>query len=66
VDAYISPYTPKSDRTMTRHPAFSPHPWDMFLDRTARGLLYWLGLCVLLTQAAVITQKGASVEEMPP
>ena len=30
------------------------------------GRLYWLVLCVNLTQAGVITGKGASVEEMPP
>ena len=29
-------------------------------------LLYWLVLCVNLTQAGVITEKGASLEEMPP
>jgi hypothetical protein len=29
-------------------------------------MLYWLVLCVNLTQAGVITEKGASVEEMPP
>jgi hypothetical protein len=28
--------------------------------------LYWLVLCVNLTQAGVITEKGASVGEMPP
>jgi hypothetical protein len=28
--------------------------------------LYWLVLCVNLTQAGVITEKGASVDEMPP
>jgi hypothetical protein len=28
--------------------------------------LYWLVLCVKLTQAGVITEKGASLEEMPP
>jgi hypothetical protein len=28
-------------------------------------LVYWLVLCVNLTQAGVITQKGASLEEMP-
>jgi len=28
--------------------------------------LYWLVLCVNVTQAGVITEKGASVEEMPP
>jgi hypothetical protein len=27
--------------------------------------LYWLALCVNLTQVGVITEKGASVEEMP-
>jgi hypothetical protein len=30
------------------------------------NLLYWLVLCVNLTQAGVITEKGASLEEMPP
>jgi hypothetical protein len=29
------------------------------------GLVYWLVLCQLDT-AGVITEKGASVEEMPP
>jgi hypothetical protein len=28
--------------------------------------VYWLVLCVHLTQAGVITEKGASLEEMPP
>ena len=28
--------------------------------------VYWLVLCVNLTQAAVITEKGASLQEMPP
>jgi hypothetical protein len=28
--------------------------------------VYWLVLCVNLTQAGVITEKGASVEERPP
>jgi hypothetical protein len=28
--------------------------------------LYCLGLCVNLTQAGVITEKGASFEEMSP
>ena len=28
--------------------------------------LYWLVLCVNLTQAGVITEKGTSVEEVPP
>jgi hypothetical protein len=27
---------------------------------------YWLDLCVNLTQAEVVTEKGASLEEMPP
>jgi hypothetical protein len=34
--------------------------------KLTRGPLYWLVLCVNLTQAGVITGKGASVEEMPP
>ena len=29
------------------------------------NLLYWLVLCVKLTQAGVIMEKGASLEEMP-
>jgi hypothetical protein len=32
----------------------------------ADGEVYWLVLCVNLTQAGVITEMGASVEEMPP
>jgi hypothetical protein len=28
--------------------------------------LYWLVLCVNLTQVGVITEKGASVGEVPP
>jgi hypothetical protein len=28
--------------------------------------LYWLVLCINLAQAGVITEKGASVGEMPP
>jgi hypothetical protein len=31
-----------------------------------KGQLYWPVLCVTLTQAVVITEKGASVGEMPP
>jgi hypothetical protein len=30
------------------------------------NIMYWLVLCVNLTQAGVITEKGASLEEMPP
>ena len=30
------------------------------------GSLYWLVLCVNLTQAGIITEKGASLEEMSP
>jgi hypothetical protein len=30
-----------------------------------KGWVYWLVLCVNLTQAGVITEKGASLEEMP-
>jgi hypothetical protein len=35
---------------------------ELILD----GVLYWLLFCVNLTQAGVITEKGASLEEMPP
>jgi len=34
--------------------------------KLTRCQFYWLVLCVNLTQAEVITEKGASVEEMPP
>jgi hypothetical protein len=34
-------------------------------SRDVAGELYWLVLCQLDT-AGVITEKGASVEEMPP
>ena len=32
----------------------------------SQGVVYWLVLCVSLTQAGVITEKGASLEEVPP
>jgi hypothetical protein len=31
-----------------------------------RRMVCWLDLCANLTQAGVITEKGASVGEMPP
>jgi hypothetical protein len=31
-----------------------------------RNTVYWLVLGVNLTQAGVFTEKGASLEEMPP
>jgi hypothetical protein len=34
--------------------------------KLTRGQLYWMVFCVNLTQAGVITGKGASVEKMPP
>jgi hypothetical protein len=34
--------------------------------KLTRSQLYWLVICVNLTQAGVITEKEASVEEMPP
>jgi hypothetical protein len=34
--------------------------------KLTRGQLYWLVLCVNLTQAGVTTEKGASVGEMLP
>jgi hypothetical protein len=36
-----------------------------FLMRSCREV-YWLDLCVNVTQAGVITEKGASLKEMPP
>jgi hypothetical protein len=39
----------------------------MFLGvKLTKNQLYWLVLCVILIQAAVITEKGTSLEEMPP
>jgi hypothetical protein len=39
----------------------------MFLCvKLTRGQLYWLVLCANLTKAEVITEKGASLEEMSP
>jgi hypothetical protein len=32
--------------------------------KLTRGQLYWLVLCVSLTQSEVITEKGDSLEEM--
>jgi hypothetical protein len=45
--------------------------WFTALSCTDAGFLtvqalYWLVLCISLTQAAVITEKGASPEEMAP
>lgn len=31
-----------------------------------KHLLYWQVLCVSLTQAGVFTEKGASIEKIPP
>ena len=31
-----------------------------------QGVLYWLVLCVNLTQAGVVTEKGTSVGKVPP
>jgi hypothetical protein len=39
--------------------------FSFFLLPDLRSTLYWLVLCQLDT-AGVITEKGASVEEMPP
>ena len=42
------------DLSVTALMCTDPHP------------LYWLVLCVNLIQVSVITEKGASLEEMPP
>jgi hypothetical protein len=34
--------------------------------KLTRGQLYWLVLCVNLTQAVVIMERGASLKKMPP
>jgi hypothetical protein len=36
------------------------------VSHAAAGQLYWLVLCVNLIQAGVITEKGASGEDMLP
>jgi hypothetical protein len=36
------------------------------LETKSCSPVYWLVSCVNLTQAGIITEKGASVEEMPP
>jgi hypothetical protein len=36
------------------------------LKKYGRTQVYWLVLCVSLTQAGVITDKGASVGQAPP
>ena len=43
----------------------SPLGGDIQVSSSTIGV-YWLVLCVHLTQAGVITEKGASLEEMPP
>ena len=45
--------------------AFTGHTWPQQVYTVARHL-YWLVLCVNLTQARVITEKGACLEEVPP
>jgi hypothetical protein len=39
---------------------------NIFVLSLQGGKVYWLVLCVNLTQAGVITEKEAPVEEMPP
>jgi hypothetical protein len=48
------------------HPSFLSDPPTYPLPQIHIWGLYWLVLCVNLTQAGVITEKGASVEEVPP
>jgi hypothetical protein len=39
----------------------------MFLyAKLTRGQFHWLVLCVNLTQAGAITEKGVSLEKIPP
>ena len=42
------------------------HNSSLFDYRQDSNDLYWLIWCVNLTQAGVVTEKGASGEEMPP
>jgi hypothetical protein len=39
--------------------------WKDYIGAEVAQIVYWLVLCQLDT-AGVITEKGASVEEMPP
>jgi hypothetical protein len=34
--------------------------------KIARDQFHWLVLCINLTQSGINTEKGASLEEMPP
>ena len=45
-------------------PEATDQQWGIL--KRANYCLYWLVLCINLTQAGVITEKGASLEEMPP
>jgi hypothetical protein len=42
------------------------HNLELYLKFFRARHMYWLVLCVNLTQVGVITEKGASVEEVPP
>jgi hypothetical protein len=65
-----------SEKGFLRDTTFTPQSWR--LESFRRGQqkvktwgvlllsLYWLVLCVNLTQAGVITEKGVSVRKMPP
>ena len=48
----------------TKVSAFGDCIWDGSPGGTVSGGLYWLVLCVNLTQAGVITEKGVSVWEV--
>jgi hypothetical protein len=47
------------------HLSLLSHLTGLFVS-VCKTAAYWLVLCVNLTQAGVITEKGASVGEMPP
>jgi hypothetical protein len=52
-------------RTQSIHTLLKPKVFLYFLYANVAKVLYWLVLCQLDT-AGVITEKRASVEEMPP
>jgi hypothetical protein len=54
---------PKSNQDEINHLNSPITPKE--IEAIINSLLYWLVLCQLDT-AGVITEKGASVEEMPP
>jgi len=70
----VAAYNTSTQEVKAGESEVQSHPWLLSELKTSMGYvsknkirdLYWLVLCVNLTQAGVITEKGASLEEMPP